>query len=220
MVQYFKYTPVEAADAIDEQGCLKDKHSVRVSMQDAQKVRGTLSDAESRMIEDMSNRGMSDAVQRQVLADMAARKSARFNRPGYRTFSDFSDTAQEAEDNQTVMDVAYDEVEKANAEAWRTLGGPNTQSRGNAFSGQTGSQPGSPCTLNGEAGTLQYNSEGALVCVVSGDHWEENVRTLSTDPGQEAASGSLDQRIRQHDAIMEDVYQAYARRQSNAWRMK
>ena len=38
MPTYFKYQLVDEADAIDENGCLKDKHSVRVSMQDAQKA--------------------------------------------------------------------------------------------------------------------------------------------------------------------------------------
>ena len=39
MPTYFKYQLVDEADAIDENGCLKDKHSVRVSMRDAQKAR-------------------------------------------------------------------------------------------------------------------------------------------------------------------------------------
>jgi hypothetical protein len=177
MPSYFKYQLVDEADAIDENGCLKDKHSVRVSMQDAQKARE-------------ERQQLSDAEQR-VRDYMAYHKAGAGNRPGFRTLAN----DQEYRDNRLVADAAYDEVEKAQAEAWRTLGGSNTQSRGRAFTGQRGSKPGDPCSIDGASGVLGYNAEGELVC---------QVRSSNDDPEQ----------------ALSDAYRDHENYLNHAWRMK
>ena len=178
MPTYFKYQLVDEADAIDETGCLKDKHSVRVSMQDAQKIRA-------------ERQQLSDAEQH-VQDYMAYHKAGAGHRPGFRTLSN----DPEYRDNRIVADAAYDEVEKAQAEAWRTLGGSNTQSRGRAFTNQRGSQVGGPCDLNGERGVLGYNEEGELVC---------QVQSNSNDDPEKALS---------------DAYRDHENYLNHAWRMK
>jgi hypothetical protein len=148
MPSYFKYQQVTDDEAINEDGTLRDGHCVRVSMQDAQKIRA-------------ERQQLSDAEQR-VQDYMAYHKAGAGHRPGFRTLAN----DPEYRDNRIVADAAYDAVEKAQAEAWRTLGGSNTQSRGRAFTGQRGSKPGDPCSIDGASGVLGYNAEGELVCQV------------------------------------------------------
>ena len=93
-----------------------------------------------------------------------------------------------------VADAAYDAVEKAQAEAWRTLGGSNTQSRGRAFTGQRGSKPGDPCSIDGASGVLGYNAEGELVC---------QVQSSNDDP----------------EKALSDAYQDHINYLNHAWRM-
>ena len=76
MPTYFKYQLVDEADAIDENGCLKDKHSVRVSMRDALASRNQQDDVAARQ-------AMSDAAQR-VADYMEAQRKNFYNKPGYR----------------------------------------------------------------------------------------------------------------------------------------
>ena len=186
MPTYFKYQLVDEADAIDENGCLKDKHSVRVSMRDALASRNQQDDVAARQ-------AMSDAEQR-VADYMETQRKNLYNKPGYRTGRGLL-CDQEYEDGQTARVAAYDAAEKANAEAWRTLGGQNTQSRGRAFTGQRGSRVNDPCSINGAAGTLQYNSDGELVC---------QVQSSNDDP----------------EKALSDAYQDHINYLNHAWRMK
>ena len=87
-------------------------------------------------------------------------------------------------------------VEKAQGEAWKTLGAENTKSRGRAFTNQRGSQVGDPCTLNGASGVLGYNEEGELVCQVQSN--------INDDPEQ----------------ALSDAYRDHENYLNHAWRMK
>ena len=44
MPTYFKYQQVTTDEAVDEKGCLRDQHSVRVSMLDAMAARAQFTD--------------------------------------------------------------------------------------------------------------------------------------------------------------------------------
>ena len=176
MVSYFKYQQVTDDEAINDDGTLRDGHCIRVSMQDAQKAR--------------AERQQLSAAEQRVQDYMAYHKAGAGHRPGFRTLSN----DPEYRDNRIVADAAYDEVEKAQAEAWRTLGGQNTQSRGRAFSGQRGSKPGDACTLNGARGVLGYNAEGELVC---------QVQSSNDDP----------------EKALSDAYQDHINYLNHAWRM-
>ena len=176
MVSYFKYQQVTDDEAINDDGTLRDGHCVRVSMQDAQKApaeRQRLSNAE------------------QLVADyLEWQRHGYYSRPGFR----FADTQMERDDRRTVLAAAYADAEKDNAEAWRTLGGKNTQSRGRAFSGQRSSKPGDACTLNGASGVLGYNAEGELVC---------QVQSSNDDP----------------EKALSDAYRDHENYLNHAWRM-
>ena len=178
MVSYFKYQQVTDDEAINDDGTLRDGHCVRVSMQDAQKAR-----AERQQLSD---------AERLVADYFEWQRHGYYSRPGFR----FADTQMERDDRRTVLAAAYADAEKANAEAWRTLGGKNTQSRGRAFSGQRGSKPGDACTLNGANGVLGYNEEGELVC---------QVQSNSNDDPEKALS---------------DAYRDHENYLNHAWRMK
>jgi hypothetical protein len=193
MPTYFKYQLVDEADAIDENGCLKDKHSVRVSMRDALASRNQQDDVAARQ-------AMSDAEQR-VADYLEWQRHGYYNRPGYR----FADTQMERDDRRTVLAAAYADAEKVNAEAWKTLGGANTGFRGSAITGQTGSRVGDPCTINGASGFLEYGDDGELVCRISNQK----------SPGPEEATSD-----RALNDAREAAYDSYLRYVQNAWRMK
>lgn len=177
MVSYFKYQQVTDDEAINDDGTLRDGHCVRVSMQDAQKARA-------------ERQQLSDAEQR-VQDYMAYHKAGAGNRPGFRTLAN----DPEYRDNRIVADAAYGEVEKAQGEAWKSLGAENTKSRGRAFTNQRGSQVGDPCPIDGASGVLGYNAEGELVCQVQS----------SNDNPEKALS---------------DAYRDHENYLNHAWRMK
>jgi ribosomal protein S18 acetylase RimI-like enzyme len=70
-----------------------------------------------------------------------------------------------------------------------------TQSRGRAFTGQRGSKPGDPCSIDGASGVLGYNAEGELVC---------QVPSSNDDP----------------EKALSDAYRDHENYLNHAWRMK
>jgi hypothetical protein len=157
-------------DSGREIAVIRDHATMRVSLMDAMASRGQQDDVAARQ-------AMSDAEQR-VADYMEAQRKNFYNKPGYRTGRGLL-CDQEYEDGQTARVAAYDAAEKANAEAWRTLGGQNTQLRGRAFTGQRGSRVNDPCSINGAAGTLQYASKGELVCRVQSNSNDDPEQALS-----------------------------------------
>jgi hypothetical protein len=193
MPSYFEYRIVDEADAIDENGCLKDKHSVRVSLRDALASRNQQDDVAARQ-------AMSDAEHR-VADYLEWQRHGFYSRPGFR----YADSQMERDDRRTVLAAAYADAEKANAEAWKRLGGPNTAVRGNSGTGWRGSRLGDPCSVNGASGFLEYGDDGELVCRISNQE----------SPGPEEATS--DRAL--NDARREAAYDSYSRYVQNAWRM-
>ena len=97
MPTYYKFKTVDEAEAIDENGCLRDGHSVRVGMLDAMAARHELSDAD-----------------RYVMEDAQHRRAAAGNRPGYRFVNN-----QEYRDSRVIVETAYADAEAANRDAWK-----------------------------------------------------------------------------------------------------
>ena len=157
MPSYFKYQIVDEADAIDENGCLKDKHSVRVSMRDA------LASRNQRMMWPQDKR--CPTPRRECADYMEAQRKNFYNKPGYRTGRGLlGDQSTKTAGQHALLPMTLQKKptpkrgERSAAEILNRVAARST--------GQRGWKPGDPCTLNGASGVLGYNEEGELVCQV------------------------------------------------------
>ena len=158
-------------------------------LQDGERLRVSLMDAMAARDEQLSD------ADRYVLADQEWREKTRANRAGFRY--DISDAGRQR--RQRVRD-AYDEVNAANAEAWRSLGGENTKFRGEAGTGQRGSREGDICSINGAAGHLRYGEDGELYCRADG------IEDLDKNSPEEAISDARANSYADYDAYISNCY--------------
>ena len=188
MPTYFKYQQVTTDEAVDEKGCLRDQHSVRVSMLDAMAARAQFTD--------------------EVRITDAADLPLGLHRPGFRV------AAGQTRDSSHYR--AYDQEQASawqNNPPTGTGSNANSGAIPNASTGNRFSQQreGDLCMCeevgpnNKQPGRLRRDPDtGALVCV--------------PDYDQRTDKRSLDSRMQDHALRMSEEYEAYDRQQAQAYR--